>query len=89
MPRRNRNAHARAIEPEELDRQTRELATELSQSDRINDVLDWAGSWQAEIIPLPPVCVGCFANPATEGSYCLPCKGRIILDARKATVKRR
>ena len=34
-------------------------------------------------------CAACRVNPATEGDYCLPCKGHIILSARNNTVKRR
>jgi hypothetical protein len=42
-----------------------------------------------ETVPLPPVCAACCTNSATEGNYCAPCKGRIILDARRTAVKRR
>ncbi|HUK70639.1 MAG TPA: hypothetical protein VLW50_18090 [Streptosporangiaceae bacterium] len=36
-----------------------------------------------------PVCTTCWSNPATEGDYCLLCKGQIISSARETTVKRR
>jgi hypothetical protein len=89
MPRRNRNAKTVRADADELAHQAAQLAEELNQDTRIRQTLDWIDSWQIEIVPLPPVCVGCFTNPATEGNYCALCKGRIILDARRTTVKRR
>jgi hypothetical protein len=36
-----------------------------------------------------PLCAGCRTNPATDGDYCLLCKGHIVSSARKTTVIRR
>jgi hypothetical protein len=35
-----------------------------------------------------PVCAACWVNPATEGDYCLLCKGQLILSARKNATRR-
>ena len=35
-----------------------------------------------------PVCAGCRANLATEGDYCLLCKGQLIQSARNNATRR-
>jgi len=41
---------------------------------------DQASTLAAELCQTP--CSACGTNSATEGTYCVLCKGRIILDAR-------
>jgi hypothetical protein len=43
---------------------------------------DQASTLAAELCH--PACSACGANSATEGTYCVLCKGRIIVDARQA-----
>ena len=35
-----------------------------------------------------PACTACRANPATEGNYCLLCKGQLTLSARNNAIRR-
>ncbi len=35
------------------------------------------------------LCAACRRRTATDGDYCLPCKGQIIMSARKNAAKRR
>jgi hypothetical protein len=43
----------------------------------------------ARAIRRTEMCAGCRVNTATHGAYCAICKIRIILDARRASTKRR
>jgi hypothetical protein len=54
----------------------------------LHDLADQIQELAAYLTGAEP-CAGCRVNPATDGAYCALCKGHIILDARRISVKRR
>ena len=78
MPRRNRNARYR-FNPDELV---------IACTDEIYDYA-FPGLPDVSLADAKYPCQGCGKRGFWHGDYCLPCRGRIILDARARLIRGR
>lgn len=79
MPRRNRNARYR-FEPDELV---------IACTDEISEYYTLLGLPDITLADGKYPCQGCGRRGFWHGDYCLPCKGRITLDARARLIRGR